>query len=271
MLRRSLSRDSAEHRNDGHAEPGQIPLAEYVPRHHLAGGEEIRAGTSVVHDRARVDVHANAEIRERDTGTKRICEVRRRVERARPMRLRRRDAFRAAVVENGAIECAGSNARVEVAHGTLERIRIDLEFGRKRRDAVATERRKDRWHEQSVSLAVEDRIGDLLRSLRDQPSPNGVPLRPDIGSLVGEAHTGAIDNDRERDAVETRDDPSIKLWSARVDCDGMTLRWIADRRHILVEQRPEYASPGVPCAADEKIVRRLAPIIPQPIEVRLKS
>src|SRR5262245_16750914 len=263
MLRRALSRDSAEHRADGHAEPGQIPLAEYVPRHHLAGGEEIRAGASVVHDRARVDVHANAEIRERDTWTKRIREVGSGVERARPMRLRRRDAFRAAVIENGAIKCSGLNARVEVAHGTLERIRVDLEFGRKRSDAVSTERRKQRGHEQSLDLAVEDCVGDLLRSLRDEPAPYCVSLRPDIGSLVGEALPGAIDNDRERDAVETCDDPTVELWRARVDRDRMTLRWIADRGHILIEQRAKHASLRVRCTADEKIVRRLAPIVLQ--------
>src|SRR5215216_6175809 len=101
ILRRFPSRHPAEHAADGHADAGRIALAEHVAGHDLAGGEHIGGGLAVLHHHPRLPVHAGAEIGKGDAGPHRIGEIRRRLDPARPVRLWRRDAFGAAIVEDG--------------------------------------------------------------------------------------------------------------------------------------------------------------------------
>src|SRR5687768_14940100 len=61
ILRRFPSGDPSEHAADGHADAGGVALAEHIARHDLAGGEHVGGGLAVLHQHARLPVHAGAE------------------------------------------------------------------------------------------------------------------------------------------------------------------------------------------------------------------
>src|SRR5215218_749097 len=105
--RRFPSRHPAEHAANRHADAGRVALAEHVAGHDFAGREHVGGGLAVLHHHARLPVHAGAEIGKGDAGPHRVGQIGRRLDLARPMRLLRRDAFGAAIVENGMIERAG--------------------------------------------------------------------------------------------------------------------------------------------------------------------
>ena len=90
---------------------------------------------------------APEEIRERDAGSQRIRVIRRRVERARPMRLRRIDVLGATVVEDRMVERSRARGGIEFGDGFGERNRIEpagcpVGGGRPRRPT--SDRRRDR-------------------------------------------------------------------------------------------------------------------------------
>src|SRR6188768_1964550 len=120
ILRRFPSGDPSEHAADGHADAGGVALAEYVARHDLAGGEHVGGRLAVLHQHAGLPVHAGAEIGEGDARPHRIGVIGRRLDLAGPMRLRRRQPFGAAIVENGVVEGAGPHRGVEIGDGLFQ-------------------------------------------------------------------------------------------------------------------------------------------------------
>jgi hypothetical protein len=70
-------------------------------------------GLPFLHHHPRLLVHAGAEIGEGDAGPHRIGEVRRVLDLARPVCLRRRDALGTAIVEDGVVEGAGLHAALK--------------------------------------------------------------------------------------------------------------------------------------------------------------
>ena len=188
------------------------------------------------------------------------------------MRLRRRDAFGAAVVENGVVEGAGPHRGVEVGHGLFQRGRIERRACRRARGCVgAADRRKERRHEHRDDGGVEDDVGDLVRLRRDQPAPDRVALRPDVLALVVEALRVLVDDDAEDHAVVPRDDAAVVFRRARVDRDRVALGRIADLLRRPVEQHLQHGAAIVRRAADQEIVRRRAPVLLQPFDVGLEA
>src|SRR6185437_16600435 len=96
-------------------------------------------------------------------------------------------------------------------------------------------------------------------------------LGPGVLALVVEALRLAVDHDAEDDAVETRGDAAVELRRARVNRHRMTLRRVADGGDALVEQHAQHVAAIVRRAADEKVVGGLAPILLQPLDVRLET
>src|SRR3546814_5468933 len=71
MARGLLSGDAAEHAADGHADAGQIALAQHVAGHDLAGSEHVGRGAAVCHQHPGMLVHLDAEVGEGDAGLQR--------------------------------------------------------------------------------------------------------------------------------------------------------------------------------------------------------
>src|SRR2546428_4005963 len=74
-----LAGDAPEGRADGHADSGDVALAQHVAGHDLACGEDVLRGPTVVQNHLRALVDRDAEVGERDARPQRIGEVRRRV------------------------------------------------------------------------------------------------------------------------------------------------------------------------------------------------
>ena len=66
---------------------------------------------------------------------------------SRPMGLRRRQPFGAAVVQDGVIEGAGPHRRIEIGNRDFQRGRIEFQLGGEASDAICFDRRKQRRHE----------------------------------------------------------------------------------------------------------------------------
>ena len=154
----------------------------------------------------------------------------RRVELLRPVGLGRSQPLGAASIELAGVEGAGLHGLVVGAHGRVQRDGIEPELAGQLADRVGADRREHRGHEQLLALAVDDRVGDLVLLLRDQPAPDRVALGPDVLALVIEPLGRLVHHDAERHAVEPGADAAIEFRRAGVDGDGVALRRIADRR-----------------------------------------
>ena len=122
-----------------------------------------------------------------------------------------------------------------------------------------------------IDLRIDDRIGDLVRLLRDQAAPDRIALRPDILAFVVEALAVAVDHDAEHDAVEPRGDAAVEFRRARVKRDGVALGRIADRHHALVEQHAQHRATVIGRAANDEIVGGVAPIFLQPFDIGFEA
>src|SRR6266481_1841313 len=100
------ARDPAEYGSDGHAEAGQVALAEDVAGHDLAGRPQVLDRAAVLHQHAGALVDADAQVGERDAGAQRVPEKGRGVDGAGPVRLGRGEPRGGAVVEGVAVEAA---------------------------------------------------------------------------------------------------------------------------------------------------------------------
>ena len=108
---------------------------------------------------ARLLVHARAEIGEGDAGPHRIGQIGRVLDFPCPMRLLRRDAFGAAVVEDGVVEGAGLHRGVELGDRLLQRRRIEFELAGQLGYGGARDRRKQRRHDVALSICAGDIAG----------------------------------------------------------------------------------------------------------------
>ena len=129
---------------------------------------------------------------------------------------------------------------------------------------------EDRRHELAGRLSIDDHMADLARLLRHQPAPDGVALGPEILPLVIEALALLVDHDAERHAVDAGDDAAVEPGRAPVDRDGVALRRIADLAGAAIQQRAQQQALIVGRAADDEIVRHVAPVLLQPGDVRLE-
>src|SRR5665213_3713364 len=120
-----LSGDAAEHRADGHAKSGEIAASENVAGHDLAAGEQVGGGPAVLHQHPRLLVHLQAEIGKRNAGTQRVAVEWRLVDRTRPVRFRRRQAFGAAIIQPRRIELPRLHGGVVLRNGRLQHHRIE--------------------------------------------------------------------------------------------------------------------------------------------------
>src|SRR5687767_2483727 len=112
-------------------------------------------------------------------------------------------------------------------------------------------------------LGVDDRVGDLIRLVRNQTAPNRVALRPEVFAFVIKAFHISIDYDPERRAVEAGYDAAVELRRACIERHGMTAALIADRFSAVLEQFLQHPSLIMPGAADDEIVRGGAPVLLQ--------
>src|SRR5687767_423666 len=93
MPRGLLASDPAENRPYRHADPGDIALAQNVPRHDLPGGANVLREPAVLHDHARTLVRLESQVGEGYAGAEGIPQKRRRVEPLGPVTLLRREAL----------------------------------------------------------------------------------------------------------------------------------------------------------------------------------
>src|SRR5882762_5876932 len=92
--------DAAKHRTNCHAETRQVAFADYIAGHNFSRREQVGAWPSVLKFHFGFLVHADAKIGESDSRTERISVKGRPVDGLRPVRLRGREARRAAIVQD---------------------------------------------------------------------------------------------------------------------------------------------------------------------------
>ena len=148
---------------------------------------------------------------------------------------------------------------------------IDAEILGQFADRRGAERREGGRHEEIFALGVRDRVGNLLRLLGHQTSPNGIALGPNILAFIIKAPACAIDHDAKGDGVQARDDSTVEFRRAGVDRDGVTLSRIANRRGTLLEQIFQHRPLRIWRAANDEVCRRIAPIFAQPADIGLKT
>ena len=78
------------------------------------------------------------------------------------------------------------------------------------------------------------------------------------------------DHDRERHAVQPRDDAAIEFRCARVQGDGVALRRITDRGHAAVKQQPQHLAAVIGRAADQEVLGCSTPGLFQPVDIGLE-
>src|SRR6202158_6259587 len=181
------ARDPAEHGSDGHAEAGQVALAEDVAGHDLAGRPQVLHRAAVLHQHPRALVDADAQAGEGDAGAQRVAQEGRGGEGPGPVRLGRGEPRGGAIVEGVAVEAARLHGGVELLDRRLERAGVEPEGAGQLRERAGADRREHRRHEEALGLGVDDAIGDLARLLRDEAAPDRVALRPQVLALVVEA------------------------------------------------------------------------------------
>ena len=81
----------------------------------------------------------------------------------------------------------------------------------------------------------------------------------------------AVDDDRERHAVEPGDDAAVELRRAAVDGDRVALCRVTDGGHALGQQALQHAAFGIGRAADQEVLGGGAPTLLQPLDIGLKS
>ena len=193
------------------------------------------------------------------------------------MSLRGREARGHAVVERSVIKRSRLARGVERANRVREFFGIETEFPGECFERVRLRARKHRWHEAADGFGVDDRVADLPRLLGHETAPDRVTLRPKVFAFVVEALGVLVDDDTERNAIDSRDDAAVVERCARVNGHAMRLARVADHvrasvhhvfeQHTLVETR----------SANQKVVGGpfagvvLAPCFTQPFTVRFKA
>src|SRR5437667_6766157 len=191
---RSLpSRDSSEHRSDGHPESRQMAFAKNVTCHDLSGREDICVRAQTLDFRSLI--HLYAQIGESDSRPQRKTVEGRLVDGLCPVRFRRIDAFGAAVIQNLMIKEARPHCLIKFANAAFEFLRRQAEGRSKFCDTWRGDRRENRRHKAADDFRIENGIRDLIRLLGDQTSPDGIALGPKIFALIIETFGVPVDDD----------------------------------------------------------------------------
>jgi len=169
-----------------------------------------------------------AEIGEGDAGPHRISEIRRSLDPARPMRLRRGQAFgygnrrgwcdrkcrgRTAALNSARVfsSAAGSSSSLPASSAMVGAPIGGNSVGMKLVDHGR----------------IEDDIGDLVGLGCDQPAPDRVALGPDVLALVIEARGALVDDDAEHDRIMPRDDARRRIsGGARASIATLAWHWV---------------------------------------------
>src|SRR3989338_9076674 len=270
MARRLPPGDPAEDKADRQSESRQIASPEDVSGHDLSRGEDVFRRAVVLHHDLPPFVHRHSQISEGDARPQRVAVERRRIDRQRPVALRRIEPFGPAVVEPAHIEYARPHRPVELLHGRYQGVRLQFQTARQLGDGWRLDRRVDRGYEAPDRLGVDDAVGDLIRLSRDEPAPDRVARGPEVFPLVVEAPALAVDRDAEGNAVEPGDDTAVEFWSAAVDGDGMAAARIAYRLGAVLQQLLQHLALVVLRAADEEVLRGLPPVFLEPRDIGLE-
>src|SRR5207247_4464768 len=187
------SRDSSEHRSDGHPEPRQIASADNITCHDLSGREDICVPAQTLDLSSLINLYA--QIRESDSRPQRKTVEGTPVDGLCPVRFRRIDAFGAAVIQNLMIKEARPHCLIKFANSAFEFLRRQAEGRSKFCDTWRVDRRENRRHKAADDFRIDDGIGDLIGLLGDQTSPDGIALGPKIFSLIVETVAVPVDDD----------------------------------------------------------------------------
>ena len=169
------------------------------------------------------------------------------------------------------VEGAGPDRGVERPDGLVQRVGVELERHGQLPDRTGGDWRIERGNESADRLRVDDREGELIRLLRDQPAPDRISLRPEVLAFVVEALRLRVHGDAERDAVDARDDAAVEARRAGIDGDRMALGRIAGGLGAAVHQQAQQPAIVVRRAANQEVVGGVAPDLSQPLEIRLES
>ena len=177
--------------------PRGSPCPSTLPGHDLAGGKHVWGRLAVLEDDPGVLVHANTEVRERQSRPQRIGVVGGSVERASPVSLRRHQSGGRAIVQNCVVESSRTNCAIERPHCCFQGGRIESQLAGKLVDGLSDDGWKDRWNETAEGLRVDDGVGDLAGLLRDETPPYGIALGPEVLAFVVEALAVLVDDNAE--------------------------------------------------------------------------
>src|SRR5579883_253336 len=264
------SGDAPAHGADRHSDACQITSSQNVASHRLASRKQVYGRRTLHHDFGIIsDFHA--EICERNSRPKRIGKVRRRVERASPMRLIGLQAYCPATIQRVGIEHAGPDSSVESRDRRFQRVAGNPEFQGKLPDRMGLQGGIHRRNKEPNSFRIENRPGHLPRLFGYQASPNGATLGPEILALIVEPLAALVDHYSKRQTVKARHNAAVVARRARIDGNRVALRGMAYRLCTVRKQHAQNLASIERCAADEEIARRFAPDFLQPLEVRFKS
>ena len=251
--------------------PAAYPWPKTLPAMISPAANIFAEGFPTAHQYPRLFIYARSQVREGNAGPYRISVERRLFDSPRPVGLRRRQSLGTAIVEIGVVECPGPYSGIEIGDGSLEYVRIDFELHRQLAQRIRLYRRKQRWHKKLKRRCIENDVPDLIGLRCNQPAPDGVALGPDILAFVIEPVPVLVHYDAEHDAIEPGNDAAVVFRGTRVDCYRVTLRRVADFLYALVQQHRQDGTTIIGRPADKKVLRRIAPILLQPLYVRLKA
>src|SRR5262249_26881969 len=135
------------------------------------------------------------------------------------------------------IEAPGPYGLVEPANRAFEFFRGETKSDGQFHDARCRYRRKHRRHEPAHRFRVDDRVGDLIRLLCDESSPDRVALRPKILALIVKTIAVFVHDDSERHAIKACDDAAVEFRGPAVDGDSVTLTRVSDGFDTMGEKQ----------------------------------
>ena len=188
------------------------------------------------------------------------------------MALGRLQTFSRTVVQRARIErAAWPNGRVELAYGLRHLRAIQSQTGRELANRPSFEGPVERRQKAIEHPRIDDRKRRLVRLLGDQPTPDGIALRPEILALVVKTFARFVDRNPERNRIQPGGDAAVEPRCPSVECHGMEALRIAGGRGTLVEHSGQDPPVVVGRAANHIVVNCIAPVAAQPIEVRLEA
>ncbi len=130
----------------------------------------------------------------------------------------------------------GTTALLNSATVASSVARVKLQLACQLFQRGGADRRKYRWHEAADRLGIDDHVADLVGLAGDQPSPDGIALRPEVLAFVIEAFGVRVDDDAKRDRIDAGGNAAVPLRRAGIDGDHVPLRRVADGFNAGIEQ-----------------------------------